>query len=411
MLNLEYMSKKKIILGVLVLVLTGGAVLFAYSDRNPAQLQDTKNQVKPVQTETLAAKPASSDVTMPPLPPAPISEPGPPEGTTVSVKSSAESGPAMPTIPVPDCVTKQETTFYCYENYYRDIVKTDGIAAAFGDLKARYPNNGYVQSQCHPITHVIGQAATDKYPKVSEAYVHGDSFCWSGYYHGVMEGIVGKIGRGQLPAKLNSICDGISGKASYSFDYFNCVHGLGHGVMAYTNDELFDSLALCDNIKGGWEQSSCHGGVFMENVIIDNKNHFTKFLKPDEPLYPCTAVDSKYKNDCYLMQTSYMLKVTAGDFGKVFSLCGQVEQQYQATCLQSLGRDASGRSTSNVATTTATCKLGKDSFQKSNCIIGAVKDFISYFHSDKQAAQLCDAQEPDIKTVCQSTAASYYKSF
>jgi len=150
--------------------------------------------------------------------------------------------------------------------------------------------------------------------------------------------------------------------------------------------------------------------VFMENVIVDNKNHFTKYLKPDEPLYPCSAADDKYKGTCYLMQTSYMLKVTNGDFSKVFALCSTVGG-FAATCYQSLGRDASGRSISSIEPTKATCGLGKDYDQKSNCIIGAVKDFVSYHHSDVQAKQLCNALETELQSICTSTLNEYYKSF
>jgi hypothetical protein len=179
--------------------------------------------------------------------------------------------------------------------------------------------------------------------------------------------------------------------------------------MAYTQDELFEALKLCDNLEGEWERSSCYSGVFMENVIIDNKNHFTKYLKPSEPLYPCNAVDVQYKTPCYLMQTSYMLKVTGGDFAKVFASCADAETDFRTTCYQSLGRDASGRSSSNVEITRRTCALGKDFEQQSNCLIGAVKDFISYFHSDTQARELCTVVGSTLKQVCEETRTSYVK--
>ncbi|MBX4191718.1 MAG: hypothetical protein KW804_02890 [Candidatus Doudnabacteria bacterium] len=310
----------------------------------------------------------------------------------------------------PKEICVNDYNYSCYEDHYKLLVKAKGVTAAFDDLKARYDSNSYIKSQCHPLTHTIGNAAVELYPDVGQAYAKGDSVCWSGYYHGVMEGIIGRISPQDLPNKMNGICANIQGKAVYSFDYYNCVHGIGHGVMAISQDELFDSLKLCDNLQGGWEQSSCHGGVFMENVIVDNKNHFTKYLKPSEPLYPCTAVDDKYKTTCYLMQTSYMLKVTNSDFSKVFELCSTVGS-FAATCYQSLGRDASGRSISDVQQTKATCELGKDNDQRSNCIIGAVKDFVSYHHSDVQAKQLCGAIATEIQSVCFSTVESYYKSF
>lgn len=308
------------------------------------------------------------------------------------------------------CIGADSSNFLCYDNYYRSLVKNSGIASAFDDLKKRYNENAYVKSQCHPMTHVIGRAATEIYPDVADAYMHGDSFCWSGYYHGAMEGIVAKIGAEELPNELNSICAAIPGKEKYSFDYFNCVHGLGHGLMSFTDNELFDSLKLCDNLDGTWEKRSCYGGVFMENVIVDNKDHFTKYLTPNDPVYPCNAVDVRYKNDCFSMQTSYMLKVTSNDFRKVFGLCAGVDEDYRAMCYQSLGRDASGQSNSNAISTKYTCGLGKDYFQKSNCVIGAVKDFISYFHSDVEAKQLCGSLDADLQSICFSTGETYYKN-
>lgn len=306
------------------------------------------------------------------------------------------------------CTGEEQTDFNCYEKVFSGLTQNKGIAAAFTLLRAEYPKNTYVQSQCHPLAHVIGNAAAKLYPDVSEAYTRGDSFCWSGYYHGVLEGVIGKIGYSNLGNEMNNICAGLRTARIYSFDHYNCVHGLGHGVMAVTNNELFQSLETCDVLQDSWERISCWSGAFMENVIIDNKNHYTKYLKPEEPLYPCNTVQEQYKGTCYLMQTSYMLKVTLGDFQKVFDLCGQAEEAYRATCYQSLGRDASGRSLSNVEQTKATCSLGKDFFQRSNCIVGAVKDFISYFHSDTQAKELCASLDgQDLQKVCKDTAESY----
>lgn len=309
------------------------------------------------------------------------------------------------------CNDGQANLFDCYETYYKELMKTKDVQAVFQDLRARYDHDGYVVSQCHPLTHVIGNAAVKQYGTVREAYAKGDSFCWSGYYHGVMEGIASKIGPQNIISQISAICSGVNGKTDYSFDYYNCVHGLGHGIMALNNNELFDALKICDNLNGNWEKTSCHSGVFMENVIVDGKDHFTKYLKPEEPLYPCNAVDEKYKGVCYLMQTSYMLKVSNGNFNEVFALCEKADAGYLNTCFQSLGRDASGSTASNVAKTKAICELGKNIEVRSNCIIGAVKDFISYFHSDVQAKELCNEVSEDTRQVCHKTATNYYKIF
>jgi len=310
------------------------------------------------------------------------------------------------------CAGADTENFDCYENYYARLVKKKGIAAAMVDIKRNYKVNPYVISQCHPLMHVIGREASEQFQSPGDAFVKGDAFCWSGYYHGVMEGIVSRIGPKNVDDKLNGICANIKGKDVYSFDYYNCVHGLGHGLMDVNQDELFQSLDNCDKLTGYWEQSSCASGVFMENVIIDNKNHKTNYLKPDDPLYPCPEVPEKYKQPCYLMQSSYILKVVGGDFAKTFVWCEKAEVNYQNTCYESVGRDASGRSASDVTSTRNNCLLGKPGDEQEHCVIGAVKDFISYFHSDKQAKELCNSfAAENLRSTCLYTADWYYKTF
>ncbi|MDP3794281.1 MAG: hypothetical protein Q8R07_06100 [Candidatus Uhrbacteria bacterium] len=296
----------------------------------------------------------------------------------------------------------------CASVYYRNLVEKRGTVAALADMKSRYDSDGRVKGECHQLTHIVGRAAAAKYDRASEAFAHGDSLCWSGYYHGVMEGIVQRSGKSSLTSSvLDGICSDIPGKERFSFDYYNCVHGLGHGIMNLRANNVFESLDNCDALTGGWEQSSCAGGVYMENVIADGREHSSAYLHPDDPLYPCNASPEKHRTTCYLMQTSYMLKITGNDFAKVFDLCLGAGEAYLDICYQSLGRDASGQSVSDVARTKATCMLGNDYRARSNCLVGAVKDFISYHHGDTQARALCSALDPELQPVCTSTADSY----
>ncbi len=309
------------------------------------------------------------------------------------------------------CEGAERSSFGCYEKYYEALVKNEGIKSAFADIKEREIKNSYVKTQCHPLAHSIGHAATSLFKDVRDAYAEGDSYCWSGYYHGILEQILETKGKEVTLAELNTICEMIPGKDAYSFDYYNCVHGLGHGLMATAGQNLFKALDMCDDLTGGWEKSSCYGGVFMENVIIENKGGITEYLKPEDPVYPCNAVGNNYKQVCYLMQTSYMLKVSQNNFSKVFDLCSTVESPYSSTCYQGLGRDASGQSLSDKVQTKITCELGKTYDQRANCIVGAVRDFVSFYHSDAQAKELCYSLDKSLDKMCLDTVTSYYKSF
>ncbi|HZI21393.1 MAG TPA: hypothetical protein VFD76_02720 [Gemmatimonadales bacterium] len=311
------------------------------------------------------------------------------------------------------CKEKGDSTFGCYEGYYDALVARAGVAAAFADLKAHYTTDPRIEVLCHAITHHIGRAAFTQYSGIAEAFAHGDDFCASGYYHGVLQGFSAGAGRGSLLANLDAVCAGVPGKERHSLDYYNCVHGLGHGIMALTGDSLFEALRACDGLTGVVEQEACHNGVFMENLVVDGEHggHYSRYLRPDEPLYPCTAVEPRYKVSCFEIQTSYALGATQGDFVKVFALCARVEPRFRATCYQSLGRDASTVSLNRVPETVAKCNLGSDREQRSNCVRGAALDFIYFYHSDVQARQLCAALEPALREDCRSTVATTYRRF
>jgi hypothetical protein len=309
------------------------------------------------------------------------------------------------------CPEADPHLFNCQTAYYKGLVQRDSVKAAFASLKREYDRTPSVHGNCHQLTHAIGQAAGEKYKDVSRAYEYGDNFCWSGYYHGVMQAVVSKYGIAGTKQRLNTICAGIASAHRYSFDHYNCAHGLGHGVMLITNDELFQSLRICDDLRDSWERQSCYGGVFMENIMARlNPDHDTKYLRDDQPMYPCTAVADRYAQQCYLMQTSRALDVEGQDFKKVFGLCGQVKVAYRDTCWQSLGRDASGHSVSDVTKTHATCMLGQSQEARANCVIGAVKDFIAYYHGETQAVQLCDTFRGALATTCNSTRVSFSAS-
>ncbi len=343
-----------------------------------------------------------TDLPPPPKPPKTLSI-----STSTQTTAKKTRADTNQTVPSNNCPNDYD----CYKTYYENLVKNFGVAQAFVELKTEYQTKTYVQSECHAITHVIGQAAADLYDKVSEAYAQGDEFCASGYYHGVMESIIYKMGRNDLPNQLNNLCADIPGKERYSLGYYNCNHGLGHGLMGFTNNELFESLKLCDKLNGQWEKSSCYSGGFMENVIADFRNHFTKYLRPENPMYPCTDVDSQYKMPCYLIQSSYVLRLAGGDFKKVFEACEKIETDYRATCFQSLGRDASGTAVSDINITKTRCDMGKDYFEQSNCVIGAVKDVVWHFHSLSDGENFCNALSADLQDICNSTAKDYFATF
>ncbi len=311
-----------------------------------------------------------------------------------------------------DCSGDLANDYACFQERYQGLVRGSGVEAAFTELKDEYEENELVQAQCHQLTHVIGRAALDLHGDLASTYNRGDNFCWSGYYHGAMEAIVAKIGPDEILEEANTICADMRKNQERSFYHYNCVHGLGHGFMNIHQNELFESLETCDTLKDDWERESCYSGVFMENVMAQsNPSHPSKYLKAEEPLYPCTDLETKYKHECYKMQTSYALQTQNYDFTKVFDLCAGVEDDYRPTCYQSVGRDASSQGTADVDKTRDICMLGDDYEARSNCVIGVVRDFISYYSDDTQAKEYCESLDADLREVCLQEAEEFYKIF
>lgn len=325
-----------------------------------------------------------------------------------AVRSEApEPGPAA----LVDCASESPADFDCWRDRLQLLVAQDSPGAALADVEAAYDQVPFVSGNCHQLVHEIGRAAGHRYGDVAQAYAEGNDFCWSGYFHGVMEAIAEQLGVDTLLAQVEEICDGVMGDRPYGSDHYNCVHGLGHGLMAVTQVELYDALAGCDGFTDSWERESCYGGVFMENVMSRiNPHHETHYLRDDDPLYPCTEVDDVYKGQCYLMQTSHALNVLGHDFAAVFALCESVEEPYRATCLQSLGRDISGYTVSDVGRTVELCTLGRTGFAQENCFIGAAKDYVSYFANDAEALALCAAiEDAETSQTCADIVVAQYR--
>ena len=299
-----------------------------------------------------------------------------------------------------DCSGPSASDFSCYQKRYQDLVYNSGVQAAFADLKDQFKKEQFVKEHCHELTHAIGRAAANLYSgDVASTYSQGDDFCASGYYHGAMETIVANIGADKILDEADNICAAPRQQQNQSLNHRNCAHGIGHGLMGLYQNELFESLEACDALSDDFERDQCSGGVFMENVMDeDNPSNPSKYLKADQPFYPCTEVKSEYKQQCYLRHTVYALKKQGNDFGKVFKLCGKIEDGFRPSCYVGLGNNAAGQSTKNYTTDRAqaefirgACMQGQDAEAQWNCLGGAATELIFYYDSDVQAKTLCQS--------------------
>jgi hypothetical protein len=289
--------------------------------------------------------------------------------------------------------------FKCYETYLASVVETQSGEAALVELARLRDTNSYVLSNCHTLAHAVGHADLVRYGTIDEASKHVDGTCWSGAFHGIYEKYMSKFDDEQLLTVIPTLCKRPPDDP-YAFDYYNCLHGIGHGVTIRFGNDPFQALPYCDLLDGDWERTNCYTGSFMQNIVVDRQMHQSVRLDPDDPVYPCTAVDQRYKKACYLTQTSYILRVFDYDYEKGFEVCDDVEADFVSTCYVSMGRDISGNSHRDAETVVERCTLGDPDYQ-SWCFVGATRNAVFHDHGTQNADALCAIVPVQYRSDCE----------
>jgi hypothetical protein len=284
----------------------------------------------------------------------------------------------------------------CRRQAFGNIAYREGAKPALDLFQEKLADKN-VEADCHRIAHTIGAASLVHYDgSVAKALANGRATCWSGYYHGVVErSFVGTAESG-LPTRSREICADPDIRRT-SFLAYQCVHGLGHGLMIHTGYDLPLALEVCNKLETAWDHDSCEAGVFMEN-ISSSYGIKSRWLKDDDPIYPCNAVAEKYKLYCYLMLTSRVLQLNGYDWQKAAATCRQSDPGWIATCFQSLGRDASGNTRQNAPKILEICAVADD--MTGECIYGAARDITSNDASPRRAQVLCETATARFRAYC-----------
>lgn len=290
--------------------------------------------------------------------------------------------------------------FACYEQVFTDYMKANGARKTLTLLDELQKMGGYAQSNCHPLTHKVGNIAYHVYGSVMAAVPEFLPVCASGYYHGLLEEYLGTAKDYQTG--LVEACGPAEGKVFFS--WFQCVHGEGHGIMQYRDNDVPESLKDCDILDAANNaREICYGGVFMENITTDEKTgHPAKYIKPADPIYPCDFVQTQYKSACYFLSSSQILKINHWNFADGFKVCDtRAEKNYRWLCYESMGRDVSGSSLHSKAKVNELCMLGSADM-RDECFFGAVRDFINDKGEFDTATDLCSSIPGQYQAKCYS---------
>lgn len=282
-------------------------------------------------------------------------------------------------------------TFAELATYFRKISNTKGALYGFQVLRyATLPP----RTDLHLLAHTVGDIL------YKQQGTEGMKYCTDEFRnacsHSIVVGTLLEKGENSL-SLFSKICEKAPGGTGA---YQMCFHGLGHGILSYTNYDMEKAVKLCrktgTNEHQYREYRECVGGTVMEIVGGGDHDKATyqkmvgKYIKKEDPLSPCDTdiipADAKYL--CYTYITPNMM-VQAGAslanpnpklFPKAFSFCDKVsiyDDKNRDACYGGFGKEfpalANSRDIRSVD------KMNKKQLEKVNewCKLAGVKDGIN----------------------------------
>jgi hypothetical protein len=342
----------------------------------------------------------------------------------------------------------------CLERTLVALIDQVGIARSMAVLEALVPMDAEVRDNGHPLAHGLGISAYRGQQTMAATFAACPTSQMSGCPHGVIQGyFLDLAGQGREigSAELDALC---APHAAQQFTWFQCGHGMGHGLMAVHQNHLPMALASCDQVTNAFIRESCYGGAFMENVMNVTHPHQTagghaatqggghaghgapapdphaahgdahaaadahaghgaapamehgewKGLDRDDPLYPCNVMAEKYLDACYGMQTSAILFFNDGNVAATARLCDTAPAAFRTRCFMSLGRDVAALGAQDHARLIDLCRRSGDAAGGQGrvwCVRGAVETLVNQSADPQDGIRFCRAVgEADTKADC-----------
>ena len=317
----------------------------------------------------------------------------------VGATGSASSGGSVAAAFKPDDTKVEDcdTEWRCFEQAFANLAYEEGPGPALDRFDREIKTPGPIEADCHRIVHAIGAGALKHFDNdVGKAFAAGRASCTSGYYHGILERAFLGLEEDELAPTSRKLCSDAEIRKT-EFIAYQCVHGLGHGLMIYTGYDLPLSIETCHQLNGEWDQKSCTGGVFMEN-IQSSYGVRSRWLRNKDLIYPCNFVADRDRYYCYDLLPGRVLQAVGWNFGKAAGWCRKVEQKWKWACFQGLGREASGFTRLDPARIIGICRRAGNMAHE--CLIGASKDMTYTDVSPRRAKVLCDTAPIQHRAYC-----------
>jgi hypothetical protein len=332
----------------------------------------------------------------------------------------------------------------CYTAALDERLADGGPASAIQLLDRLAELDPDVRRDGHMYAHRIGILALKSPSEVGPVFATCTPAYQSGCYHGVIQAYfiaMEKSGGAVTTQSVEAVC--ADHRETRRDLLFQCTHGLGHGLAILRGRDLPEALGGCDLLSRNVEREMCYAGAFMETLVnathpdhVDVPDHGPaaaraasgaaaggsghaehdhhgsagaaaapakaafRPLDPNDLHYPCSVLDEKYLNACYMIQTSAMLHHTRQDVARTATECTRAPEKFRGTCFLSLGRDVRTLSGGDHAKAVQMCGLAEAAFRPM-CHRGVVETTINMNADPAEGIPYCKAvTEAESKRAC-----------
>jgi hypothetical protein len=302
-------------------------------------------------------------------------------------KSSQEN---TQTVQNPESERLSDTEYEAVRTKYLKIIDQQNPRVALDALDQEIQTNKPLLRSCHALTHEMGHEAYKKYNSFSTALKYQSEICNTGYMHGVIETHFSKVT--DVFAEMKTICEGE--------DFGRCYHGVGHGVMYYTSNNLPKSLEMCNTYDTQPKRNYCAQGVYMENFNTDRKLHPSEYLKENDPFYPCGEAEPNFKAICYVYAPMYYMALHNDDGGATLNWCLTAETGFEQFCIRGTGNILIKYNINEPKIAEQQCNQLQSGEYRDYCIDGMIGLYINHYDSLQKGVEMCKTLDPENQPAC-----------
>lgn len=126
----------------------------------------------------------------------------------------------------------------------------------------------------------------------------------------------------------------------------------------------------------------------------------SRWLRDDDPVFPCNAVSAADAHTCYQLVTSRILRVIGLDWGRTAQICSRVDKQWRRACFESLGRDIAAQTHRDPAQINALCAVARPYGGEGACISFAAMDLTANYRNGARASLICGTSPATTRRAC-----------